>query len=50
MKHLNPVLGENLGDLHFAELECQRSASTQALWNCDLGANREDLRRLPTPT
>ena len=43
-KLLNPVLGENLEDLH-CELECQRSAGTPALLNSVLWKNLEDLHR-----
>ena len=34
MKLLNPVLGENLGDLHLAELECQRDLNETAVEPC----------------
>ena len=43
MKQLKPVSGENLEDLHLAELECQRVHVHQTLLNSVHGANLEDL-------
>ena len=43
MKQLKPVSGENLEDLHLAELECQRVLLHETLLNSVLGVNREDL-------